>query len=403
MANTLTGYILSIAVLAGAKINPWIFAGSVLIDIANIIYQYITCKPKNETPNKQEAESQASPLIIDLNFNGVETDRLGIGAYFDLDHNGFAEETAWAKYNDGLLVLDLNGNGIIDNGSELFGNNTILPDGSKASNGFEALKQYDSNGDGVINHLDDIWSKLRVWQDQTADGITQQGELHRLDELGITSIDLHYKESDYVDNSNNSHKQQSTVTWKDGKTSNIDDVWLQTDVSKTIDRTPLGDVSQDILDQVYVLPTVNGFGNLVNLTKAMAQDYKLLKMVQDYIALGQENQTDSQLDAIIYQWAQVTNVDKNGRTNTVNGQQLAVLEILTGSEYHQDGWGKNPGPNAGNILTQEYNKFRHYVKSMILAQTDYAEIFKPEMIKNVITGYDDIVFKNLQDYLSQLS
>jgi len=49
------------------------------------------------------------------------------------------------------------------------------------------------------------------------------------------------------------------VTWKDGKTSNIDDVWLQTDVSKTIDRTPLGDVSQDILDQVYVLPTVNGF------------------------------------------------------------------------------------------------------------------------------------------------
>ncbi|WP_218967103.1 calcium-binding protein [Snodgrassella communis] len=403
MANTLTGYILSIAVLVGARINPWVFGASILIDIANMLYQYITCKPKNETPNKQEAESQASPLIIDLNFNGVETDRLGIGAYFDLDHNGFAEETAWAKYNDGLLALDLNGNGIIDNGSELFGNNTILPDGSKASNGFEALKQYDSNGDGVINHLDDIWSKLRVWQDQTADGITQQGELHTLDELGITSIDLHYKESDYVDNSNNSHKQQSTVTWKDGKTSNIDDVWLQTDVSKTIDRTPLGDVPQDILDQVYVLPTVNGFGNLVNLTKAMAQDYKLLKMVQDYIALGQENQTDSQLDAIIYQWAQVTNVDKNGRTNTVNGQQLAVLEILTGSEYHQDGWGKNPGPNAGNILTQEYNKFRHYVKSMILAQTDYAEIFKPEMIKNVITGYDDIVFKNLQDYLSQLS
>jgi hypothetical protein len=145
------------------------FCGSLLIDIANIVYQYITCKPKNETPNKQEAESQASPLIIDLNFNGVETDRLGIGAYFDLDHNGFAEETAWAKYNDGFLALDLNGNGIIDNGSELFGNNTILPDGSKASNGFEALKQYDSNGDGVINHVDDIWSKLRVWQDQTAD------------------------------------------------------------------------------------------------------------------------------------------------------------------------------------------------------------------------------------------
>lgn len=86
------------------------FAGSLLIDIANTFYQYITCKPKNETLNKQEAESQASPLIIDLNFNGVETDRLVIGAYFDLDHNGFAEETAWAKYNDGLLALDLNGN-----------------------------------------------------------------------------------------------------------------------------------------------------------------------------------------------------------------------------------------------------------------------------------------------------
>ena len=81
---------------------------------------------------------------------------------------------------DGLLVLDVNGNGTIDSGRELFGDNTRLGTGSNAtnaSNGYQAIGQYDSNGDGQINSTDTIYSQLRVWRDLNQDGISQAGEL----------------------------------------------------------------------------------------------------------------------------------------------------------------------------------------------------------------------------------
>lgn len=117
-------------------------------------------------PNISEAECTTSPLVIDLNKNGIQTFPLGISTRFDLDNSGFAERTGWLDEHDGLLVLDLNGNGKIDNGAELFGNHTALKDGTLASDGFAALHQYDENGDGIISSTDSIWSKLKVWRDK---------------------------------------------------------------------------------------------------------------------------------------------------------------------------------------------------------------------------------------------
>jgi hypothetical protein len=90
-----------------------------------------------------KADDIRSPLVLDLNGDGVKTISKSAGIHFDLDGNGFAETTGWVDKNDGLLVLDKNGNGKIDNGTELFGNNTLLANGQKAANGFEAMKQYD--------------------------------------------------------------------------------------------------------------------------------------------------------------------------------------------------------------------------------------------------------------------
>lgn len=87
------------------------------------------------------AHEQPSPLIIDLDGDGiVETNKENSSIHFDHDNNGFAESTGWVGKDDGLLVRDLNNNGQIDNGTELFGNNTVLSNGEKAANGFEALK-----------------------------------------------------------------------------------------------------------------------------------------------------------------------------------------------------------------------------------------------------------------------
>jgi hypothetical protein len=68
------------------------------------------------------------------------TSKENSGVYFDHDNNSFAEQSGWVGKDDGLLVFDKNNNGKIDDGSELFGNNTILSNGNKAANGFEALK-----------------------------------------------------------------------------------------------------------------------------------------------------------------------------------------------------------------------------------------------------------------------
>lgn len=78
------------------------------------------------------AKKQASPLVIDLDGDGtVETNKENSTVHFDHDNNGFAESTGWVGKDDGLLVRDINGNGQIDNGTELFGNNSVLSSGEK--------------------------------------------------------------------------------------------------------------------------------------------------------------------------------------------------------------------------------------------------------------------------------
>lgn len=87
------------------------------------------------------------------------------GVYFDHDGNGFAERSEWVGSDDGILVRDINGNGMIDSGAELFGDNTLLANGQKADNGFEALADLDSNGDNVFDSNDQAWSEVKVWKD----------------------------------------------------------------------------------------------------------------------------------------------------------------------------------------------------------------------------------------------
>lgn len=86
---------------------------------------------------KPTSESHQSPLVLDLDGDGiVETHKENSTVYFDHDNNGLAESTGWVGADDGLLVRDLNDNGQIDNGTELFGNNSVLSSGATAANGF---------------------------------------------------------------------------------------------------------------------------------------------------------------------------------------------------------------------------------------------------------------------------
>ena len=92
------------------------------------------------------------PILVDLNGDGV-IGTVGVkdGVYFDHQRDGFAESSAWVDENDGILAIDKNSDGLINDGSEIFGDNYVKEDGSLASSGFDALKDLDSNNDGIIN------------------------------------------------------------------------------------------------------------------------------------------------------------------------------------------------------------------------------------------------------------
>ena len=136
------------------------------------------------------ATTTRSPLVVDLDGDGVETTTMEDGIHFDHDNNGFAEKTSWVGKDDGLLVRDLNGNGQIDNGTELFGNNSVLSSGEKAANGFEALKDLDSNNDGIFNSSDAAWNEVKVWKDANSNGVVDEGELVTLEQANVYKANI---------------------------------------------------------------------------------------------------------------------------------------------------------------------------------------------------------------------
>lgn len=173
------------------------------------------------------ASGYKTPIVIDINGDGVKTTSIDAGIKFDFEGNGDKTKTGWVNENDGFLVFDRNNDGIINNGSELFGEETILSSGKKAKNGFEALLDLDSNKDGILDANDLWWSSLKIWQDKNQDAYTDKGELISMEEIGIESINLNYKEVDYVDPEGNYHGLASSVNWKDGRSTDIVDVWFK--------------------------------------------------------------------------------------------------------------------------------------------------------------------------------
>ena len=138
--------------------------GELLDEVVKYFGESTEEEEEDEKPDFALAENKTSPLVIDLDGDGVETTSIN-DVYFDHNNDGLREKTAWVKSDDGLLVLDKNNDGIISNGNELFGSNTTLKNGLSASNGFEALSDYDDNADGVIDSNDALYSSIKIWQD----------------------------------------------------------------------------------------------------------------------------------------------------------------------------------------------------------------------------------------------
>jgi hypothetical protein len=157
--------------------------------------------------------------LIDLSGNGFALTDAGAGVQFDFFAIGRPVRISWTRSDaqNAWLVLDRNGNDLIESGKEMFGNLTEQPAAPvRQRNGFAALKVFDGragggNGDGFIDRNDQIYARLRLWVDGNHNGISERSELIRLNAAGVLRISLDYKESRYVDEFGNAFRYRSKV------------------------------------------------------------------------------------------------------------------------------------------------------------------------------------------------
>ena len=157
------------------------------------------------------------PILLDPNGDGIQLTTAEDGVSFDLRPDGTHERLAWTRpgSDDAFLALDRNGNGLIDDGHELFGNYTPQHS-SDQPNGFRALAVYDSpaeggNRDGEISRSDAIFQWLLLWRDADHDGISQPSEITPLSLSGLDAIDLKVKDSKKRDEFGNLFRFRSRV------------------------------------------------------------------------------------------------------------------------------------------------------------------------------------------------
>ena len=135
-----------------------------------------------QQPRQMAPASPQDPLALDLDGNG--TIDLKRTRRFDLAGRGSAAEIPFVSGGDAFVALDRNGNGRIDDGTELFG------DQHGAANGFDELAKFDENRDGRIDAHDSVYTRLRLLGDFDADGVDEQKSLA---EGGVTQVDLGYR------------------------------------------------------------------------------------------------------------------------------------------------------------------------------------------------------------------
>ncbi len=223
------------------------------------------------------------PLTLDLDGDGLElTYQTSVSPFFDMDGDLYAERSGWIAADDGVLVRDLNSNGLIDGATELFGG---------AQSGFDVLSELDGNEDGTVDADDDgladfngdgmidandTFASLKVWRDLDQDLETDAGELFSLVDLGIASFSLDTTEEEDLFINGNQIAKTATFTRTDATTGTMADVWYQIDnINTRYTGAPIA-----ISAEAAALPEHKGFGTLLSLREAMSLDPGLVDIVE---------------------------------------------------------------------------------------------------------------------------
>ena len=339
--------------------------------------------------------ARPDPLVLDLNRDGkVE---LKNAAFFDLNANGFHEFTRWIDKTDAFLVLDKNFNGKADDGSELFGDAMTLPDGSLALTGFDALRAYDSNGDGKIDASDEIYSSLKV--------LTGEGKMSSLADAGIKSLNVASEavnentppalsQSDLAKltweervlalkdqareadralwESGGSIRAKGTFEWQDGSTGTVAEA-----LPYSVPMYSIPGEYLDVPEDIAALPDLMGFGNMHDLRQAMVRDESgaLRGLVEQYAAEKDPSKRGQIFESMVQKWAGVDGVDPGSRGGQMDARQLAFLEKFFGENFNGVD-GPNPNNTAAPILKELYADLVRDMEAGLLAQTHLKPFFE---------------------------
>ncbi|MBG7617925.1 hypothetical protein I5R65_00470 [Herbaspirillum sp. AP02] len=279
------------------------------------------------------------PLILDLDGDGIETIARSANVHFDHDLSGFAEQSGWVGRDDALLVRDLDGDGKITSGAELFGDHTRLGSGAFAANGFAALADLDANQDGVLDVNDEAFASLRLWQDRNGNGITDAGELLELNAAGVKTLNVRFSDVNKTDAAGNALRQLGSYVAADGSTRSLGDVWFSSNTMRSVALTEV-----TLSAAIAKLPELPGMGNTLGLRQAIAQDASglLQRRVESIMSMTDPTARRAAFDDLLLSWSGADRRATNSRGNFINGRILYALEGLTGLAW----------PGGGNPVNE---------------------------------------------------
>ena len=306
---------------------------------------------------------------MDLDGDGVELISLDDSTtQFDIDADGFAEITGWVKPDDGLLAIDLNSDGNINNRDELFGVDA-------STDGFMVLTGYDSNGDNAITSADAQFGALRVWRDLDGNGSVSAGELKTLAATGVSSISLNDASSSQVIEGHDVLRASTFVI--NGQTRAALDVMFnvsQTNSSYILDESFVYDTD------VFALPQLRGFGDVPDLWVAMTQDGQLLQMVQaltdaNYASFNYAAFKNSVQD-VMFRWTGVDAVGPKDRGEDIDARILEGAEKWLGIVYTGFFDTIYPYNNQAKLISNEWSQLVDAVATRLLVQIPTEPLFE---------------------------
>ena len=273
--------------------------------------------------------SAATPLILDLNHDGVHTLDANAGVRFDITASGHSPTVGWASEADGFLVRDINGDGVINSGAEMFGEATLLSNGSQAQNGFEALADLDLNQDGVVNSQDATFGSLAIWRDANSNGLTDAGELLSLAQQDIASLNLNAASSDRVEHSNQL-ALVSSYTTTNGVQHEMVDVWLSTIYTAGTDLNDTsGAITNPLVSDIYF---DTGSGTL--LAQGAGQTLEFSLFVSTPMGIDSGGNIGIELSADASRSSCFDHVDLTGTGD--NALNISVADVLYYSGLNAD-------------------------------------------------------------------